>query len=542
MCEGLAEVAPYLSLKPSNGVEGIVGEREPDGRAKTALALLRLAPSLSRFSMAYDWLKGVADEYDVIVIGSGLGGLTGANVLAKAGHRVLLLEHHYQFGGLATWFTRKGGHIFDISLHGFPSGMLKSCRKYWTKEIADSIVQLKDIRFVNPQMDVWTTFTREDYTRVLVEQFKLPREQVEAFYDHLRAMNYYDNNPETTGEMLARFFPGREDVHRLLMEPISYANGSNFDDPAITFGIVFSNFMGAGVYTFRGGSDLLIEKMTDELKKNGVELRKKVLVDKILVEERDGRKVACGIVAGNGRVIRAKAVLSNANIKNTIFRLAGEENFPADFVEQAKAVRINTSSCQVYLGIRKGETIPHIGDLVFTSAAPKYSNEELTDLHTTSRTFSVYYPDTRPGSDRYTVVASLNGRYPEWKALSDEEYEKHKERLIEESIVALENFIPGVREKIDWKEAATPRTIERYTTHMSGTSFGTKFEGLPVSMSLSEKLPGLYHAGSVGIIMSGWLGTINYGVITANKIDQYVRAQKRANDSADSGAIKAANV
>lgn len=64
--------------------------------------------------MAYDWLKGVADEYDVIVIGSGLGGLTGANALAKAGHRVLLVEHHYQFGGLATWFTRKGGHIFEI--------------------------------------------------------------------------------------------------------------------------------------------------------------------------------------------------------------------------------------------------------------------------------------------------------------------------------------------------------------------------------------------------------------------------------------------
>jgi phytoene dehydrogenase-like protein len=72
---------------------------------------------------------------------------------------------------------------------------------------------------------------------------------------------------------------------------------------------------------------LLIEKMTDELRRNGVELRKKVLVDRILVEERNGRKVACGIVAGNGRVIRAKAILSNANIKNTIFRLAGRENF-----------------------------------------------------------------------------------------------------------------------------------------------------------------------------------------------------------------------
>ena len=470
--------------------------------------------------MAYDWLKGVADEYDVIVIGSGLGGLTGANVLAKAGHRVLLLEHPYQFGGLATWFTRKGGHIFDISLHGFPVGMIKSCRKYWTKEIADSIVQLKGIRLVNPQMDVWTTFTREDYTRVLVEQFGLAREKVEAFYDYLRAMNYYDNNPETTGEMLERFFPGRDDVKRLLMEPIAYANGSTLDDPAITYGIVFSNFMGSGVYTFRGGSDLLIEKMIAELKRNGVEVRKKVLVEKILVEERDGQKVAGGIVAKGGRVVRAKAILSNANIKNTVFRLAGEENFPAEYAAEARAVRINSSSCQVYLGIRKGETIPHIGDLVFTSANPKFSSSELTDFHTTSRTFSVYYPDTRPGSDRYTVVVSLNGRYGDWQQLSEENYEREKNRLIEESLVALEKFIPGVRAKIDWMEAATPRTIERYTTHMNGTSFGTKFEGLKVSMELPEKLPGLYHAGSVGIIMSGWLGTINYGVIVANKIDQ----------------------
>ena len=471
--------------------------------------------------MAYDWLKGVADEYDVIVIGSGLGGMTGANVLAKAGHRVLLLEHHYQFGGLATWFTRKGGHIFDISLHGFPVGMIKSCRKYWTKEIADSIVQLKDIRFVNPQMDVWTTFTREDYTRVLVEQFGLDRSYVEKFYDHLRSMNFYDNNPETTGEMLERFFPGRDDVKRLLMEPIAYANGSTLDDPAITYSIVFSNFMGSGVYTFRGGSDLLIEKMIAELKRNGVEVRKKVLVEKVLVEEREGRKVAGGIVAKNGRVVRAKAVLSNANIKNTIFRLAGEENFPADYLAAARAVRINSSSCQVYLGIRKGETIPHIGDLVFTSANPKFSSHELTDFHTTSRTFSVYYPDTRPGSDRYTVVVSLNGQYGDWKSLSDEDYEREKLRLIDESVAALEKYIPGVSAKIDWKQFSGQSInvlLSRHPWQEAITPFIPEFERLTGMKVNVQALPETQYVTKVPADLTA--GTFQFDVFMNQYYDK----------------------
>ena len=477
--------------------------------------------------MARDWLAGIADYYDAVVIGSGLGGLTAANCLAKQGRKVLLLEHHYQLGGLATWFRRKGGHIFDVSLHGFPVGMIKSCRKYWSRDIADSIVQLQSIRFVNPQFDVTTTFDRTDFTRLLREKFGVPAARVEEFFTTLRAMNYYDHNPEPTGEFFERFFPGRTDIARLLMEPIAYANGSTVDDPAITYGIVFSNFMSHGVYTFRGGTDVLVAKMTAELERNGVDIRKNVLVERVQVEAVDGHRRVAGVVA-NGRMIRCGAVLSNANVLNTIFRLAGAENFDPAFVQEARAVRTNSSSCQVYFGIRQGETIPHIGDLIFVSEAPQFSSDELVARQTSSRTFSLYYPDTRPGSNRYTIVASLNARYEDWTALSHEEYKHEKQRLIDESLTALERFLPDVRAKIDWMEAATPRTIERYTQHWAGTSFGTKFEGLKVSMELPSQVAGLHHAGSVGIIMSGWLGTINYGVIVANHVDKYLHARGAA--------------
>jgi all-trans-retinol 13,14-reductase len=61
--------------------------------------------------MSRDWLEGTKSEYNVAVIGSGLAGLTCANMLARNGHSVLLLEQHYQLGGLAAWFKRRGGHI-----------------------------------------------------------------------------------------------------------------------------------------------------------------------------------------------------------------------------------------------------------------------------------------------------------------------------------------------------------------------------------------------------------------------------------------------
>ena len=466
--------------------------------------------------MPRDFLKDAGDHYDIVVIGSGLAGLTSANVLARAGYSVLLLEHHYQLGGMATWFKRKGGHIFDISLHGFPIGMKKSCRKYWTPEIAERIVQLEGIRFENPQFSLQTSFDRDDFTRILVETFGVAPETVTEFFDTARGMNFYDDQELTTGELFERFFPGRDDVVRMLMEPITYANGSTLQDPALTYGIVFSNFMSKGVFTFEGGTDALVGSMKQEMMANGVDVRIRCLVEKIEVTA--DRKVAAVVV--NGRRISCGAVVSNANIKQTVFGLVGEESFDKEFVEEARAVRLNNSSCQVYIAMKPGAVFEPCGDLLFHSEHSGFDIDAMLSRDISSRTFSFYYPRTRPGSDRHLVVSSTNANYSDWAELSDEDYQASKQDLIETTLDCLDQYVPNVREMVEHVEASTPRTFEHYTRHLQGASFGTKFEGLKVSQRLPEQVEGLFHAGSVGIIMSGWLGAMNYGVIVANEVDK----------------------
>jgi phytoene dehydrogenase-like protein len=256
--------------------------------------------------------------------------------------------------------------------------------------------------------------------------------------------------------------------------------------------------------------------MREEMLRNGVDIRIRCDVSQINVH---GGKVT-GVTV-NDRFIGARAVVSNANLRNTVLNLVGPQNLDKDFVEQARAVRLNNSSTQVYMALKPDERIDEsTGDLLFSSTAPEFRTDLLLSRDITSRTFSFYYPRTRPqGRPRCLIVSSTNANYSDWADLTPEDYEASKRDLIETTLDAADKYVPGIRGKLDHVEASTPLTFKHYTRHVHGASFGTKFEGLAVSRGLPEQVQGLYHAGSVGIIMSGWLGAINYGVIVANDVD-----------------------
>jgi phytoene dehydrogenase-like protein len=464
--------------------------------------------------------NSITKFYDTIVIGSGLAGMTAANKLARNNRKVLLLEAHNKLGGLATWFKRENHskHIFDVSLHGFPVGMIKTCRKYWNREISDKIVKIKGVRFCNPMFDVETDFTKEDYFEKLTDFFKIDKDIVESFFAKLSSMNFYDMNTLSNREFFEQYFPGREDVLRFLLEPIVYANGSNLEDPAITYGIVFSNFMKGGVYTFQGGTDSLISLMKKELIENGVDIKMHSKVENIIIK--DGK--AQGVVI-NGEEVFSHSVLSNSNLIGTIFNLVGKQHFSQEYIESSKKVRLNTSSCQVYMGIKEGEIIPRTKDIIFYSEDESFKTDLILSPEIRSQTFSLYYPEMRPHlNDRYAIVSSSNARYEDWSNLTVEEYKKRKDYLIQKALEGLDKVMPGTRQKIEYIDAATPLTVEKYTHHVNGASFGTKFEGLEISQKMHKQIPGLFHSGSVGIIMSGWLGAANYGVIQSHEVENYL--------------------
>ena len=119
-------------------------------------------------------------------------------------------------------------------------------------------------------------------------------------------------------------------------------------------------------------------------------------------------------------------------------------------------------------------------------------------------------------------MSSTNARYEDWADLPEDEYQASKEDLCETTLDALDKYVPE-HPRVGRCTSRRPRRARSTTTRTTsaGASFGTKFEGLAVSRALPQQIRGLYHAGSVGIIMSGWLGAMNYGVIVANEVDNH---------------------
>ena len=324
-----------------------------------------------------------------------------------------------------------------------------------------------------------TTFNREDFTRLLTTQFGIPPRRCTAFFDTARGMNFYDDQRLDRGELFERFFPGREDVIRLLMEPITYANGSTLEDPAITYGIVFSNFMSQGRVHVRRG-----HRPADRADARRPAAKAASTCGSSATSRRSTSRTAASRASrSTAATIKARAVVSQLESRGHDLSSSSARSISTSkFVEEARAVRLNNSQHAGLHGpqARRADRREHGRSALQLAPRRCSAPSLLLSRDVTSRTYSFYYPRTRPqAATACLIVSSTNANYADWASLPDEEYEASKQRPGRDDARRIStSTCPNIRERLDHVEAATPRTFQHYTQHVDGASFGTKFEGL----------------------------------------------------------------
>ncbi|MFI1768431.1 phytoene desaturase family protein [Streptomyces sp. NPDC020800] len=317
-------------------------------------------------------------SWDVVVVGSGLGGLTCAAYLAACGRRTLVLEQNQVAGGCSQVFRRAGNRYeFDVGVH-----YIGECHPEGAITTALRGLGLDDrIEFRELDPDGFTTLVLpgltfrvprgwDAYLQRLVETFPAQERGLRRCVAVLRRIAEERRRGRPGPGVLGKpawacrapvmATVGMLPVARLLkacgLSPLAcaviLAESGDYGAPpsrapiALHAGLL-DLFIGGGAYYPRGGGQVFAAHLIDVIRTHGGQVRTKAAVRQILVEE--GRAV--GVRLADGETIRAAAVVSNADLKRTCLELVGREHLSARTVGRVEKYRMALPFFSVYLGL-----------------------------------------------------------------------------------------------------------------------------------------------------------------------------------------------
>jgi prolycopene isomerase len=473
-------------------------------------------------------------HWDVIVIGSGIGGLVTASQLAAKGATVLVLERYLIPGGSGGSFRREG-YTFDVGasmIFGFGE---KGHTNLLTRALAnvgehqDTIPDPAQLQYHLPGgLEV---AVNRDYERFLADLTALfPHEArgIRAFYDTcwqvfrcLDAMPLLSlEDPAYLAKVffraplaclgLARWLPVNVgDVARkhiqdpallkfIDMECFCWSVMPADRTPMINAGMVFSDRHAGGINYPRGGVGTIAEHLVSGLERHGGAIRYRARVTRILLE--NGRAV--GVELAGGERIRARRVVSNATRWDTF---AAEDSERSTLIDAAhtpaaertwrKRYKPSPSFVSLHLGVN-AEVIPegsHCHHLLL---------EEWSAMEAEQGTIFVSIPTLLDPAlapqGRHIVHAFTPSNLETWKGLSPSDYRTTKQAAADRLIQRLEQILPGLGSAISHREVGTPRSHRRFLGRHQG-SYGPvpalRLPGLlPMPFNRSG-IPGLYLVG-----------------------------------------------
>jgi phytoene desaturase len=475
------------------------------------------------------------DAYDVVVIGSGLGGLTAGGLLAKAGKKVLVAERHHRPGGYVHGFERDD-YVFDSAVHllsaegGLAQGVLgllgaqDACNlmrvdPFYTVVFPDFRLQapLGVERYVEAHAQHFPD--QERPLRELIEVcFEIPKEMrrvptepglIDLMRIPRRCPELFRSRNATVADVMDRFLTD-DRMKALFAAPWPYMGLPPSQLSFLGYAMMWTSYIDGGTLYCEGGFQRLANAYVTGLERNGGELVLGREVQKIEIE--DGRVV--GVVLDGGQRIRASTVVSNADARQTAERLVGAEQLPRKYVKKLRELKLSQSCFVLYLAtdfdLRKLEDATH-EMFIF----PDWNSDRIyADLLTGEPTAvgitmpSLQDPTIAPEGESVLTVITL---LPFAQAAS---WQKGSEPYVERLLGVLYSVFPELDGRITFLERASPRTLERFTGNIDGSAYGwemtpeqmgrnrpdhrTPVEGLFLSGHWTQ--PG---AGAGGVVVSG---------------------------------------
>lgn len=478
----------------------------------------------------------------VIIIGSGLGGLSCGVILSKNGYDVTVLEQSAQVGGCLQCFSRKGAR-FETGMHFVGSAAegqtLRKLMRYLEidKDVclspldktAYDIVALggKEYKFANG---------RETFIQQMATYFPHQRENLERYFDlieeianasSLHSLKYAEDASPLSTEYHLRSV--NEVVEELISDPLLakvlvgnlplYA-GERDKTPFATHAFIM-DFYNQSAFRFVGGSDRVAKSMVKTLRSMGGNVLTNHPVTKIICDDTH----AVGVEVKGKEIFSADFIISDAHPMRTLELLDSHLIRPA-FRKRINAIPQTVGCFSVYLKFKES-AVPYMNSNYYAYSDNTPWNCEIYDEKSWPKGFLYMHfcQETHPQFAKTGVVLSYMKMEDvlKWKGTKvgcrGADYEAFKQEKADKLLASLEQYFPGIRKNIEAVYTSTPLTYLDYTGTEDGSMYGIAKDihlGAACRVPQRTRIPNVFQTGQ-NINSHGMLGVLVGTIVTCSE-------------------------